>query len=126
MSINKKVILVLFFCTSFILQACVSAPPDVHASIPLINKQAVQEGEYLAEELQSVISKTEIGGVLSSGHRKIILGHSYVSAMGLSCKEVVVTDSTAMNYETSVCKSKQGWFLVPDLMDKQTSEYIEG
>ena len=112
--------------TLLILQGCVSAPPEVSASIPLIGKQVTQEGDYLPKEIQTTISATESGKVIPFNNKKIIVGRKYMSAMGLNCKEVIITDTSSMNYETSICKSKQGWFLVPDLMAKQTSEYIEG
>lgn len=125
MFINKKIALISIFTVSLALQACVSAPPDVHASIPLISSQGEQEGEYLSEALQNVMKNRESGEVLSSRSKKILLGRDYVSAMGLNCKVVVITESELMNYETSMCQSEKGWFIVPDLMDKQTSEYIE-
>lgn len=122
----KMKVIVLAFCSLFLLQACVSAPPEVYASVPLINGTTEFSGEYLPESAQSSIESRESSGYLTVGDNRMMLGKSYISAMGLNCKEVQVINQDKSSYETSVCKSDKGWFLIPTLMDKRTSEFMEG
>ncbi|WP_223669282.1 hypothetical protein [Kangiella shandongensis] len=126
MLLNKKVIYILTFCPLIFLQSCVSAPPEVYASVPLINGESHPSGEYLPEGMQASLESKKAGEHFTYDNKQMKLGRDYMSALGLNCKEVQVVSKVTVSYETSICKSEKGWFLIPSLMDKRTSEFMEG
>lgn len=126
MLLKKKVIFILTFCPLVLLQACVSAPPEVYASVPLINSKSPHLGEYLPVDIQASVESKKAGERLIYNNKKMKIGRDYMSALGLNCKEVQVVSKVSISYETSICKSEKGWFLIPGLMDKPTSEFMEG
>ncbi|HEY9032252.1 MAG TPA: hypothetical protein VIM93_12890 [Kangiella sp.] len=101
-----------------LLQGCVSAPPEVTASIPLIQNQKAYSGDYVAEDFSQKIENAMQGDTLHYQGNTILVGKEYTSALGLNCKAVRIFEQNYTGYDSTLCMSKSGWFIASSLTVK--------
>ncbi|MBD3668011.1 MAG: hypothetical protein HUJ16_08635 [Kangiella sp.] len=117
----------LLIGTLLALQGCVSAPPEVSASIPLIQGQKAYSGDYLSEDFSRIIQGATEGDTLQYQGDTILVGKEYTSALGLSCKSVRVFEKNYTGYDSTVCMTSSGWFMASSLTVKSpTPQLWEG
>ncbi|WP_018625580.1 hypothetical protein [Kangiella aquimarina] len=123
-SVRKGLLLI---GTLLALQGCVSAPPEVSASIPLIQDQKVYSGNYLSEDFSRIIQGATEGDTLQYQGDTILVGKEYTSALGLNCKSVRVFEKNYTGYDSTVCMTTSGWFMASSLTVKSpTPQLWEG
>lgn len=108
------------------LQGCVSAPPEVSASIPLIQGQKVYSGNYLSQDFSRIIESSTEGDTLQYQGDTILIGKEYTSALGLNCKSVRVFEKNYTGYDSTVCMTNSGWFMASSLTVKSPSSSTMG
>lgn len=101
-----------------LLQGCISAPPEVSASIPLIQGQKQYTGDYLSEDFSQKVESAMQGDTLRYQGNTMLIGKEYTSALGLNCKAVRIFEQNYTGYDSTVCMSSNGWFLASSLTVK--------
>lgn len=101
-----------------VLQGCISAPPEVSASIPLIQNQKVYAGNHLSQDFSQMIEGASEGDILHYQGSSVLIGKEYTSALGLNCKAVRVLEQNYTGYDTTVCMTQSGWFMASSLTVK--------
>lgn len=98
------------------LAACASPPPEVSASVPLLTKEATFDAHYLPADISASLESALVGTAIQSGSEHFMVTQGYVSALGLSCKKILVSSQSHATYKTAACKNDKGWFTTPSLM----------
>lgn len=114
------------------LSACTSGPRQVNASLPLVTSSLEQpDKEMIPNQYWSILSD-DSQSRLTHDQYQISLGEIYISALGRSCRELVIKDKNNEIKKRIACENhflnkknqeNKAWFLEKVIIE--SSSFVE-
>lgn len=122
-----KILSLVIISLSTLLSACSSAPPQVEASISLINTDKLSKKQQLVpQELWQDLHERLNGEAITYKQVNIVFGDKYLSALGVTCRKVflkkqsneqVTIKAQAQQRISCLANDNKSWVLTPDVID---------
>ncbi|WP_394128950.1 hypothetical protein [Shewanella maritima] len=110
-----------------ILSACSMSPPQLQPNVALVTAQTKFEHyQKVPQQLWSQLDSAVVGSHFAYNNHTIEATKKYHSALGTACLQLSVhkTEIQDENKHLVCQNAEEQWFLVPQIMDKETSHFF--
>jgi len=118
-------------CALLTLSGCASGPREVTASLPLVSSSTEMPNKKMVPKQYWPVLADESQSQLTHQQYQITLGDLYLSALGLTCRELLFKDSSNKQIKKRVScenhfinennQADKGWFLEKEIIESSHS-----